>query len=192
MTPGACERSLPHRPVERSRTELEQPLDERQQWDVERTGIVPASPLTGQTSWQTSQPKIQSPMARSLRRCERAGMLDRQVADAAAGVDGVRRRRSRRSGSRSGSGCRSRSSCGPARPRGRSAEVSSAPRNTHEPARAWVRRFVFLPIHPRPARAASARSASGPIVDVGDLPGGRPSARRSAASASRRPRSATW
>jgi hypothetical protein len=44
---------------------------------------------------------------------------------------------------------------------GSSAELRIAPRKTHEPARAWVSRLVFLPIQPKPARAASARSASG-------------------------------
>ncbi len=44
---------------------------------------------------------------------------------------------------------------------GSSAELRMAPRKTHDPARSWVSRFVFLPIQPSPARAASARSASG-------------------------------
>jgi hypothetical protein len=75
---------------------------------------------------------------------------------------------------------------------GISAELRMAPMNTHEPARAWVSRLLFLPIQPRPARAASARSAKGRSSTYATSPEATPSARRSLASASSRRRSEVW
>ncbi len=63
----------------------------------------------GQTSWQMSQPNSQPAITGVRVRVDVAAVLDRQVGDAAARVEHVRRRRRRRSGRRRGRRGRCRS-----------------------------------------------------------------------------------
>ena len=127
-----------------------------------------ASALTGQTSWQTSQPKIQSPMAAASHGVEDAGVLDRQVADAAPRVD--RARRDERPGRAAGEAPR-------ARPAGRAnrfvgRQLGRGEDRAEEDPRAGTLVGQQVRVLADPAEAAAGGECAlgqRPVVDVGDL-----------------------
>ena len=119
-----------------------------------------ANLFQGHTSWQSSQPKMRLPISGAQFLGDRAFVLDRQVADAAPRVEAVRRddrlRRADVDAARAGAAMRARRRVD----RQRQVDVDLAEEEPAMPPSLSIRQ-VCLPIQPRPALRASARSSTG-------------------------------
>ena len=90
MPPRPRQRRLPHRPLERPRSQRQQPFDERQERHAQRSvvrriGVDRADLLAHVAAEDPVADGLRLPLA------QYAAMLDGQVADAASRVDGLRR-----------------------------------------------------------------------------------------------------